>query len=151
MGEKNTSIIVFKQTEENAIKLTYNQLSKMPFIIYLASFAGLICMWFGYFMFQISLDLFDKLENFLKHYSERFVFIESFGEIILTKFPILIKLIRNRRYCIFIINFIMLLIQLIPIIENFSESKVITRIEIVEKIYLPFIRITFTSSKAVIK
>jgi hypothetical protein len=53
---KNALLIVFKQINENALKLTYNQLSKMPFIIYVASFAGLICMWYGFFLFQISLD-----------------------------------------------------------------------------------------------
>ncbi len=43
------------------------------------------------------------------------------------------------------------MIQLIPIIENCNEFNVITRIEIDNKIYFPFVEMIFNSSKSVIK
>jgi hypothetical protein len=43
------------------------------------------------------------------------------------------------------------MIQSITIIENFNKSNVITRIEIDNKIYLPFIKISFNSSNSLIK
>jgi hypothetical protein len=99
-------------------------------------------------MFQILLNLFNRVENILSNFWKRFEFSRLIEEII-NGFPILIKLINKRKYTIFIVNFLLLIIQSKPIIENFIDSKIITRIEIHDKIYLPFVRLNFEADSVI--
>jgi hypothetical protein len=60
---------------------------------------------------------------------------------------ILQKLIRNSIAVIFMINFILLSIQLVPLFRNYCESDILTRVEIYNDIYVPNLKfmISFTS------
>ncbi len=61
---------------------------------------------------------------------------------------ILQKLIRNSIAVIFMINFILLSIQLVPLFRNYCESEILTRVEIYNGIYVPNLKfISFTSYK----
>jgi hypothetical protein len=55
---------------------------------------------------------------------------------------ILIGLLRNSSAAVVIINFILLTVQLIPLFQNYNESKILTRVEILKDIYLPQLKIS---------
>ncbi len=138
--DKNASYLEFSKRESYFSRLSFKHLVKIFFISFLSSIAALVSMWFGYYLFKISIEFFKKLAKLIIHFCENFRFFEKFEKIV-NRFPLLIKL--NFRSVLFVINFLLLISQLVPVIKNYSESQTQIRLEIEKKIFLPYVRVCF--------
>jgi hypothetical protein len=137
---KNTSYFEFQKIYSLITSLSFNHLIKISFISFLCSMAGLVSMWFGYYLFQICTECFKELKKLIIRFCENFRFFEKFEQIV-NRFPLLNKL--NLRSLLFTVNFLLLISQLVPVIKNYSESQTQIRLEIENKIYLPYVEVCF--------
>jgi hypothetical protein len=143
--EQNLSYLELRKRESYFSRLAFNHLIKISFISFLSSIGGLVSMWFGYYLFQISIEFFKNLAKLMIDFCENLTFLEKFEEIV-NRFPLLIKL--NLRSVLFVINFLLLISQLVPVIKNYSESKTQIRLEIEKKIFLPYVTVCFNLETA---
>jgi hypothetical protein len=122
-ANKMTVIYICKIEEK---ELFYIHLPKMDFIQYLSSFGGLISLWFGYSVYQISIMIFETK------------FVDKFLTICARYWPTIGRIFKK-----FIVLIILVLMsyQVFEVIYSYYNFETIFKSEISQKIYLPKIRI----------
>jgi hypothetical protein len=133
------SYLIIESEKEFSAQL-YNHFPKLIIIDYLSTFGGLVSFWYGYFIFQISIYFFERLKKVFVFLWKKSRLSQKLKQA-MVKMRILIGLLRNSSAAVFIINFILLTVQLIPLFQNYNESKILTRVEILKDIYLPQLKI----------
>jgi hypothetical protein len=134
------SHLLIESERELGVQL-YNHIPKLILIDYLSTFGGMVSFWYGYFIFQISIYFFERLKKVFVFLWKKPTLSQKLKQAIV-KMRILIGLLRNSSAAVFIINLILLTAQLIPVFQNYKESKILTKVEILKDIYLPQLKIS---------